>query len=75
MRRAGLTTQRGPTSRKALTMNTPTIAARISTSYREAGRLYYSAGITTVYHQAEKIQRAIKRDRSQRKAARRSSAQ
>ncbi len=55
-------------------MNTPTIAARISTSYREACRLYYSAGITTVYHQAEKIQRAIRRDRSERKAARRSSA-
>lgn len=52
-------------------MNTPSIAARISTSYRDACRLYYSAGIITVYHQAEKIHRAMKRDRSQRKAARR----
>ncbi len=55
-------------------MNTPTIATRISTLYREACRLYYSSGITTVYHQAEKIQRAIRRDRSERKEARRSSA-
>jgi hypothetical protein len=54
-------------------MNTPTIAARIGSSYREACRLSYSAGIATIYHQVKKIQRAIKRDRSQRKAARRSS--
>jgi hypothetical protein len=56
-------------------MNTPTIAAKIGSSYRDACRLYYSAGIATVYHQATKIQRAIRRDRSERKAARRSSAQ
>jgi len=54
-------------------MNTPTIAARIGSAYRDPCRRQYSAGIATVYHQAEKIQRAIRRDRSERKAAQRSS--